>query len=72
MAKPKRQTEKAAAVSAPMSTEPKIATNEIIRSKTFRKAYQQDMLKAVLKEPYYTVSEAKQVLDAYFNGKVGT
>lgn len=50
--------------------EPKIATKNIITSKSFQKDYQYDFMKALLVNDSYTVSEARAVMDNYFNRKV--
>lgn len=47
-----------------------LPTEVILKSKAF-KGYQRDFAKSLLNKPLYTVSEAKKILDNYFNRKDG-
>lgn len=46
-------------------TENKIKTEILLRHKDFA-GYQQDFLRAILKEPEYTMTEAKKIATAFF------
>jgi hypothetical protein len=46
----------------------KYKTASLIHSKEFEK-YQQDFARVLLPEEEYTVEEAKEILDKYFNEK---
>ena len=51
-----------------MAKEEKYTREALLKSELFA-AYQQDFVSVLLKEPEYTISEAKKIVEDYFGGE---